>query len=143
MAERNILRGDSFQTRRPLFEFTLVDDQGAPFNLTGCTVMTTYKPQLTTIEEDPNDESAEIKREIQIDGSGDVVYQNGLFLASNAAAGVLYEHLTAAESAALSLGIPLHSDVQLIDSNGEVFTWLYMDSLVAAEAATHREPTAL
>ena len=70
MADRTIIRGDSYATRRPLWTITLVDEVSAAFDLTGCTVRTTYKTTLTDPTADPSDTSAEIAHTLIVDGTG-------------------------------------------------------------------------
>lgn len=138
MAVRTIIRGDSYGIRRPLYTITLVDELGNPFNLTGCTVRTTYKAAVTTPVEDPTDTSAAIKHDIVINGSGAPTTENGLHLLGPATAGVLEEWLTSTESRALPTGVELVSDVELTDQNGEVFTWTFTDTLTAIDGVTNR-----
>lgn len=138
MAVRTIIRGDSYAIRRPLYTYTLVDDVGVPFNLTGCTIRTTYKSVLTPPETDPNDTSAPIKHTLIVDGSGNATTEDGLHLVGAASAGVVEEWLTATESRALPLATALISDIELVDQNGEVFTWMFDDTLQATEAVTNR-----
>lgn len=138
MANRTVIRGDSYALRRPLYTITLVNDIGQPFNLTGCTVRTTYKPQIVAAATDPTDSTAAIKHDIVINSSGAVTSSNGLFLVGAATAGVLQERLTASESLALPLDTQLVSDIELTDANGEVFTWLFEDTLSARDAVTNR-----
>lgn len=138
MPNRVILRGDSYAIRRPLFVLALLDDMGQPFALNGCTVRTTHKPEIVPASADPTDASAPIKADITIDASGAVTASSGLVLATTPAAGVLHHRLTAIESAALPLGEPLVSDVELTDANGERFTWLFTDTLTAEDTVTLR-----
>lgn len=138
MAVRTIIRGDSYGIRRPLFTLTLVDGSGNPFNLSGCTVRTTYKTAATDPVADPNDTNAPIKHFITINSGGTMTSNSGLFLVGAATAGVLQERLTAAESKAMPLNTELLSDVELTDQNGEVFTWLFTDTLKAIDGITNR-----
>jgi len=138
MATRTIIRGDSYGIRRPLFTLTLVDESSNPFNLTGCTVRTTYKTVATDPTTDPTDADAPIKHSITIDGTGAVTDSDGLFLVGLVTAGVIEERLTAAESRVLPLEVDLISDVELTDQNGEVFTWPFTDTLRAVDGITNR-----
>src|SRR5690349_9833116 len=113
MAVRTIIRGDSYGIRRPLYTITLVDSLGDPFDLTGCTVRTTYKTTVTAPTDDPTDTSAAIKHDIVVNGVGTPTAQNGLHMVGAAADGVIEERLTAVESRSLPLNTPLFSDVVL------------------------------
>jgi len=138
MATKTIIRGDSYGIRRPLFTITLVDELGDPFDLTGCTVRTTYKDVATDPNVDPDDANAPIRHSITINGSGVVTDTEGLTLVGLATAGVLQERLTAAESRLLPANMELISDVELTDQNGEIFTWLFTDTLKAVDGVTNR-----
>lgn len=138
MANRTIIRGDSYALRRPLWTITLVDELSNPFDLTGCTVRTTYKTTLTAPDADPTDTSADIKHDITIDGTGTPTAENGLYLVGLATAGVIEERLTAAESRVLPLATALLSDVEVTDANGEIFTVKFADTLDTEEGVTHR-----
>jgi hypothetical protein len=139
---KEIIRGDSYGASRPVYIYTLVDELLAPLDLTGYTIQTTYKPAITTIEEDASDTTAEIMHEIQFDGSGNVVYQDGIYIptGSTVADGILHDRLTKVETAALPVGTELTADLQVTDPSGEVFTWLFDDTLVARDGVTHRAP---
>lgn len=138
MPTRTIIRGDSYALRRPLWTITLVDENSNPFDLTGCTVRTTYKQTLTAPDADPTDTSADITHDITIDGTGTATAENGLYLIGLATAGVIEERLTAAESRVLPLATPLLSDVEVTDANGEIFTVKFADTLDTEEGVTHR-----
>lgn len=138
MATRTIIRGDTYALRRPLFTITLVDENSDPFNLTSCTVRTTYKTAATSPDTDPDDTDAPIKHFITINGAGAVTDSDGLFLVGAATAGVLEERLSATESRAMPVNVELISDVELTDQNGEVFTWLFTDALKAVDGITNR-----
>lgn len=138
MAVRTIIRGDSYGIRRPLFTYTLVNEASTPFNLSGCTVRTTYKPVATSPDSDPNDTNAPIKHSIVIAANGTVSSSTGLVMVGVAADGIIQERLTATESRALPLNTPLLSDVELTDANGEVFTWVSADTLLAVDGITNR-----
>jgi hypothetical protein len=138
MAVRTIIRGDSYGIRRPLYTLTLVDTNSAPFNLIGCTVRTTYKAITTDPTTDPQDSGAPIKHSITIALDGTVSAANGLVLVGAPEDGVLEERLTATESRLLPLNTELVSDVELTDQNGEVFTWLFTDTIKAIDGVTNR-----
>ena len=138
MATRTIIRGDTYAIRRPLYTYTLVDVNNNPFNLTGCTIRTTFKPAVTDPNDDPNDATAAIKHTIIINGSGVATTTQGLYLVTTATSGQLKEYLTAVESRSLPVNVDLVSDVELTDGNGEVFTWLFSDTLRAVDGITNR-----
>jgi hypothetical protein len=138
MAIRTIIRGDSYGIRRPLFTITIVDGSSNPFNLASCTLRTTYKPVATDPTADPNDTGAPIKHFITINSGGTVTSNSGLFLVGAATAGVVQERLSSTESRAMPLNTELLSDVELTDANGEVFTWLFTDTLRAVDGITNR-----
>lgn len=138
MADRTIIRGDSYATRRPLWTITLVDEVSAAFDLTGCTVRTTYKTTLTDPTADPSDTSAEIAHTLIVDGTGAATTEDGLYLVGLATAGVVEQRLTAAESRILPLGTALFSDIEVTDANGEIFTVKFADTLDTEEGVTHR-----
>lgn len=138
MAVRTIIRGDSYGIRRPLYTLTLVDEVSAPFDLTSCTLRTTYKVVTTDPSDDPSDLTAPIKHEIVINGSGVAITEDGLYLVGPAINGVIEERMTAAETIALPLNVDLISDIQLTDQNGEIFTWLFTDTLKTIDGVTNR-----
>ena len=138
MANITIFRGDSYAIRRPLFTYALFDIDGDPFDLSGCVIRTTYKADLVAIEDDPTDDTAVDKHEIRISSLGAVTSQIGLYLASTAIAGQLIERFTSTETAAIPIETPLISDVELVDVNGEKFTFPQSDFIVAINAVTNR-----
>jgi hypothetical protein len=139
MADRQIIRGDDYGVRRPLFRITLYTDTMAPFDLTGCTLRTTYKAAKTTPNADPNDTGAAIKHTLIINESGSATTQNGLYLIGLASGGVIEERLTATESRTLPLNTKLFSDVEITDSLGEKATFFSEGSLTAIDGYTNRE----
>lgn len=138
MAVRTIIRGDSYGIRRPLWVITLVDEALDPFDLSGCTVRTTYKPTATSPADDPDDTDAPIKHTIVIAVNGTVTSSDGLILVGDATGGTLQERLTATESRVLPVNVELLSDVELTDQNGEVFTFPMTDTLKAVDGLTNR-----
>ena len=138
MAEKVIIRGDSYTTLRPLYTHTLINDIGGPLNLTGCAIRTTYKPAPTDPNTDPTDDEAVIAHDLIIDDLGDVVVSNGLSLVDGVAGGVILEVLTRAESLALPLGVTLSSDLELTTPE-EVVTFISEDTLKAVDGYTNRE----
>lgn len=138
MNTKEIIRGDSYALRRPLFRYEFVDINGDPFDLAGCVLQTSYKDVKNTPLEDPEDLFAHIKHHIEIDAAGNVVESNGLVLEGRAEEGVVLEYLSAEESRELPLETPLFSDLELIDANGEVFTFLFEGEVIARDGLTHR-----
>lgn len=138
MANNVIMAGDSYAIRRPLFTYSLVGPDNQPFDLTGCVVRTTFKPTILAQDDDPTDATAPIKHTLRVNGAGVVTESAGLALATTAAAGTIQERITAAETRALPLNVPLFSDVELTDANGEVFTWLFEDTLTVKSGVTNR-----
>ena len=138
MPEISIIRGDSYAIRRPLYTFEFVDEDGAPFNLAGCTVRTTYKAQTTPIDIDPDDQLAIIRHSVTIDFDG-MPSPNGIYLKGAASEGVVVDRLSSTETKAFVPGTLYVSDVQLTDANDEVFTWLFSDGLRAVEGITNRD----
>lgn len=137
MAEKLIIRGDSYTNLRPLYTYTLVNDLGQPYNLTGCTVRTTYKQTTSDPNDDTNDLNAAIKHDLIIDDSGDVLVSNGLTLVDGVEGGVIRETLTRNETLALPLGVSLKSDLELTTPE-EVVTFISDDTLKAIDAYTNR-----
>jgi len=133
-----IIRGDDYGIRRPLWIHTFVDGDGVALDLTGMTIRTTYKTAALPAATDPIDASAAIKHFIVIDGTGTVTDQDGLYLETTAAAGILLERLTKAETLALSLVDELLHDIEVTDQNGEISTVPFTDPLVAVDAYTNR-----
>lgn len=138
MAEKVIIRGDSYTSLRPLYTYTLVNELGDPFNLTGCSVRTTYKESPTDPNTDTTDTTAAIAHDLVIDGTGTVTVSNGLTLVDGAAGGVIQEVLTRSETLSLPLGVSLRSDLELITPD-EVVTFISDDTLKAIDGFTNRE----
>lgn len=140
MAEKIIIRGDSYTDLRPLYTYTLVNDQGQPFDLTGCTVRTTYKTETTDPNTDTTDATAAIAHDLIIDGGGNILSSNGLIVVGDVTSGVIEEYLTSAETLALPLNTSLSSDLELTTPN-EVVTFISDDTLKAIDAYTNRGGT--
>lgn len=138
MASVTLIRGDSYALRRPLFTHTFVDDLGAAFDLTGCTVRSTFKTATTDPTSDTTDSTAAIKATLIVDGTGTATTETKMYLVGAATAGVCELRLTAAETLALDTGVSWLSDVELTDANGEVFTFLFADTLETADGYTNR-----
>lgn len=139
MPDITIIRGDSYALRRPLFTYTLVDEFGQPFNLAGCTVRTTFKPEVYTIEADPADASAPVRHMIVIDINGNVTSSDGLVLKGPAANGVVLDHFSSYDTKQLPSDTRLIGDLQVTDANNEVFTWTWSDGVIAVDSVTNRD----
>lgn len=138
MPDRTIVRGDSYATRRPLYVHTFVDDVGAPFDLTGCTVRSTFKTTTTDPSTDATDSTAVIKATLIVDGSGTATTETKMYLVGAATDGVCELRLSSSDTLALTTGTFWLSDVELTDANGEVFTFLYTDRLTSVNGYTNR-----
>lgn len=138
MPNVTIIRGDSYALRRPLYTYTLVDDENASFDLSGCTVRTTFKTVTTDPADDPTDASAALTGLLVVGSDGTPTTQTALYLVGDATAGTFEHRLTAAETAALPTGAAWVSDVELTDVNGEVFTWLFTETLTTVDGITNR-----
>ena len=139
MTAYEIIRGDSYAVRRPFFTYELVDDLNDPFDLTGCTVRTTWKVATTDPSTDPTDASAVLKGLLIVDGTGTATTETNLEMVGLATAGTIVHRVTAAETLALTAGVTWESDVELTDANGEVFTFLFSgDTLTAIDGYTNR-----
>lgn len=138
MMPKEIFQGDSYESLRPLYTLTLLDDGGAPLNLTGYTIRTTFKLAATDPVDDPNDANAYIRHHIRIAADGTIASQKGLQLRNLPADGILDQYLSSAESGALPVDTPLYSDVELTTPLGEKITWVYDDPLIVLPAYTNR-----
>ena len=135
---REIIRGDSYAIKRPLYVYTIVDENLNPFNLAGCTVRTTYRSTPASISEDPNDESAIWTGTLVVSSAGTETYSKGLSLQGLANEGKVEVRLSAEDSRKFPLDKELISDFEITDSLGEVFTFEFEEKLVAVEGVTHR-----
>ncbi len=138
VSSRVVIRGDTYSIRRPLYRITLLDDGGAPFDLSGSTVRSTFKPAPDNPADDPTDATAPIRHTLVVAANGTATTQAGLYLVGAAANGTIEQRLSATESAALPLGVKLVSDIELTDANGEVVTWLFTETLETREGITNR-----
>ena len=138
MANITVVRGDSYAIRRPLFPHALVDEVGEPFPLTNCTVRTTFKVSPTDPVADTTDETAVIKGTLIVDAVGVPTTQTKLFMVGAAADGTFELRLTASETRALPINAVWASDVELIDGNGETFTFFFTDTVSAIDGYTNR-----
>lgn len=139
MPDITIIRGDSYAVRRPIYTYVLVDDEGQPFNLAGCTVRTTLKTEITPVDTDPNDDMAIIKHQMDVDTNGIETFNDGLYLLGAASQGVITERLTYVETKMFQPNVTYYSDIQLTDASGEIFTWTWNDGLRAADSVTNRD----
>ena len=146
MAERIIIRGDSYQQRRPLYIIEMdavnpITGTIGPLNLAGTTVRTTFKRVPTDPVSDPNDTDAPIKADVTISSTG-VATSNGLVLVGAANAGKLAHYLSAVQSRSLPLGQQWVSDVVVIFADtGEEISKEYTDTVSAISRITNREVT--
>lgn len=148
MANRQIIRGDSYGLRRPFYIIPLTDllDNGdgtftpIPFNLAGSKVSTTFKVRATDPGADPNDTGAPIAADIEIDADGVVTLSSGLVIPDGrtAADGILHHRLTKAQTRALPVNQKWISDVQVTDANGEDFTKTFEETVEAVNSITNR-----
>ena len=138
MADITIIRGDSYSLRRPLFTYSFVTNLGAAFDLAGCVIRTTYKPNVLGPADDPVDATAAIKHTLRVGSDGISTETDGIYLSGLATLGVVVERMTATETRTLPAGIALVSDLELTDANGEVFTWLFSDWLQNKDGVTNR-----
>ena len=139
MANITIIRGDSYALRRPLYTYTIVDENSAPFNLAGCTIRTTYKVQSAPISIDPDDQLAAIRHIMTVDLNGVATLTTGLYLSGPASAGIVHDRMSATETKTFTADAAYISDLQLTDANGEVFTWLWNDGVIAVDGITNRD----
>lgn len=133
-----ITRGDAYAIRRPLFTHTLVTTIGETFDLTGCTILTTFKIAPLPAADDPDDESGAIKGTLVVNEDGVATTQDNLFMVGAADDGVIELRLTSEETQAVAANQPWGSDVRIIDDNGEPYTWIFTDTLEARDAYTTR-----
>ena len=144
MSDSTVIRGD---TKR--WYLSLTDGNGAPLNLTGCTVWFTAK---SAADEDATDAAAVITHYVVVSGAGAVTASNGFALGgkdhnqappatvTGAASGVLTQTLTAAQSTALALGSYVY-DVQVRDAAGDVSTPINGLTLTVVADVTRRLST--
>lgn len=135
---RTIIRGDSYALRRPLYTYTLVDENLEPLNLAGCTVRTTYRAAPASLTEDPTDGSAVWKATLQLNSSGVPIISTGLALKGTAAEGVVEVRMSAYDTRHLPYNVELISDLEVTDAQGEKFTFLFNEKLIAIDGVTHR-----
>lgn len=138
MTDRTLIAGDSYQTRRAVFRYALLDDAGTAFDLTGCTVRSTWKPSAVSITDDPTDTTAAIKATMIVDGAGTPTTQTKLYLVGAATVGTVELRLSAAETAALPVGATWIGDVEVTDNNGEVLTVKLVGKISTEDGITNR-----
>lgn len=141
MTAYEVVRGDSYALRRPLFTYTLVDDQDPPqpFDLSGCTVRTTWKTATTDPNTDTTDATAVLTGTLIVDGTGTATTETNLYLVGDATAGTIQHRVSSADTLALDLDVTWSGDVELTDSNGEVFTFFFDgDTIIAIDGYTNR-----
>lgn len=135
---KEIYQGDSYESLRPLFTLTFLDDGGTPLDLSGYTVRTTFKISATDPADDPSDANAYIRHYIRLAADGSVIGNRGLLLRNVAEDGIIDQYLSSTESGLLPVDTPLYSDVELTTPLGEKITWVYDDPLVVLPAYTNR-----
>jgi len=143
MADIELIRGDSYALRRPLFTHTFseVDEDGVvigAFDLTGCTVRSTFKTVPTDSTSDTTDTTAVIKATLIVDGTGTATTQTKMYLVGAATDGVCELRLSATDTGAMITDTDFFSDVELTDANGEVITFVQPESIRVTEAYTNR-----
>lgn len=129
MANVILTQGDSYAIRRPLYTITLIDDALAPFDLTNCTVRTTFKIAPTDPLTDTTDSTAAIAATLIVNGAGVATTEDGLYMIGAATDGTIEQRLTATDTLNLAVGVSWFSDIELTDANDEVFTWVFTDTL--------------
>lgn len=148
MANRLIFKGDSYAIRRPFYIIPLTEvitnPDGTltprPFDLSGCTVRTTFKAAATPPDTDPADANAPIKADIAIAMDGTVTSSNGLVIPAGltAADGILHHRLTKEQTGGLTVGEKWVSDVQVTDALGEDFTKTFEETVEVILGITNR-----
>lgn len=137
MALNQVTRGDTKK-----WSIAVVDDNGNPFDLSGCTVWFTAK---SAISNQLDDSDAVISHKLVVDGSGNPTLSNGFTIggihpvtgspASGAASGVLTHTLSAADSTLLAPGSYIY-DLQVKTADGEVYTPILGQTLTVVEDVT-------
>ena len=102
---------------------------------------TAMSEAFVAVADDATDDTAAIKHELQISLAGEAVVSTGLSLESAATDGVVIERLTSAETTDMPIDTLLTGDLQLIDANGEILTWVFTETLKTVPAATNRAPS--
>ncbi len=131
-----IIRGDAYAVRRPLFRFQL-KEHGIPINLLGCVVRVTLRPKPTSIEEDPTDAQAAWKGRLLV-SSGGASTSYGVAIWGSYTLGQIEVRPTSADTRTFPVGVELIGDVEVTDSNGEKFTYILPDTVIAIDGVTHR-----
>lgn len=138
MAEKVIIRGDSYAKSRPLFKFQMRDANGNPIDLKGYTVRATLRKQIVEPTDDPADKGAAWMGTLVVSSSGVPLYSKGVVLTGLPVEGSIELHMTSEMSRLVPLGVELMGDVELTDPNGEKFTYFINDTVVARDGVTHR-----
>lgn len=131
----NIVKGDSYAIRRPMWTHEFVDINNDPMDFAGCTLLTTYKPSIVPIDDDPDDSEAVVRHSIVFDMDGQPTSENGLFYI---APGVIVERFPSELTRTLPTGVALRFDIQLEDANGEYFTFVIGETVTATDSITNR-----
>lgn len=98
---------------------------------------------VETASTDPNtdttDEEAVLTGTLVVDAEGTATTQTNLYMVGNATEGVVEHRVSSADTLALPLETAWISDVEVTDSNDEVFTVLFSgDTLSATDGITNR-----
>jgi len=127
--------GDDYGRSRPFDQLEFVTDELAPFDLSGCTLLTTWKTAVTDPATDPDDSSAVFTGALVVDAEGVPTTQDGIYLIGDATAGTVQVRLFKADTNLLPVGESWMFDYSLTDSDGETETWTYdaAGDLVSAE----------
>jgi len=133
--------GDDYAANRPFDTLSFVTDELTPFDLSGCTLLTTWKAAVTDPATDPDDTSAVFTGALVVDAEGNPTTEDGIYLIGDATAGTVQVRVFRTDTAALPVGETWLFDYQLTDSDGETQTWLYdadADRISARFGATNR-----
>lgn len=134
-----IVRGDTYVLRRPFLVYDLVDDTLSPFDLTGCTIRTTWKVATTDPNTDTTDADGVLKGTLVVDGTGTATTEDGLYMVGLATDGTIEHRLPSADTLALDIGVTWVSDLEVTDANGEVSTFFFDgETATAIDGYTNR-----
>lgn len=147
MVTRNIFRGDDYPVYRPVYRYALVrpeidpaTNQPYPFDMSGCTVLATFKPLPTDPAADPDDEEAIILAEIKFNGDGSIAMAENFSLPPGHTAedGVLHLTLDRTLTRTIQTGLALKSDLKVTDALDHDQTVPVVGQLVAMTTFTNR-----
>lgn len=145
--DRVLTRGDDYWADRPVWTVTLVGvdpldpDNLTPFDLTGCTVRSTWRPGPIPPGEDASDTTAALAASIAFDGNGDVTASSHMILPpdSSASDGVLLLVADRATTTAMPLTAGLRGDVQITDAADKVVSVPVLATLALIDLYTSAE----